>query len=445
MMADLQNGFRLQPGMSVNARGHLCLAGHDLVELAALHGTPLYVLNEDTIRHNCRRYLRALSSYPDARAAYASKAFLCRAMCRLLEEEGMWLDVVSGGELYTAKAAGFPAGRIIFHGINRSLAELTEALEYGVGRIVVDNQAELKRLVEAAKLTGKVAAVQLRVASGVEAHTHEYVQTSLLDSKFGFQLTDLPAVLDDVRRLPLIDLRGLHCHIGSQILATEPFIENLRILLQTVAGLDADRQISELNLGGGLGTYYTADDQPLEVEQLLPELLETARDLCRQLNLPLPSLTLEPGRSIINEAGLTLYRIGGSKLIPGVRHYLFVDGSMADNIRPALYGSKYEAVLANRMQELGSERYSIAGRCCESGDMLAWDQLLPKHQVGDILAIARTGAYNYSMASNYNRLPRPAVLLVSAAGADLIVERECYADLVKLDRIPERMRAQSLS
>lgn len=440
MMADLQHGFRLQPGMSVNAHGHLCLAGHDLTELADRYGTPLYVLNEDTIRQNCRRYLRALSSYPLARAAYASKALLCQAICRLLAEEGMWLDVVSGGELYTAKTAAFPAERIIFHGINRSLAELTEALEYGVGRIVVDNQAELRRVAEAARLTGKVAAIQLRVASGVEAHTHEYVQTSLLDSKFGFRLTDLPAVLDMVKQLPLVSLQGLHCHIGSQILAAEPFIENLRILLQTVSDLARDQQISELNLGGGLGTYYTAEDQPLEVEQLLPQLLNTARETCAELNLPLPSLTLEPGRSIVNEAGLTLYRIGGSKLIPGVRHYLFVDGSMADNIRPALYGSKYEAVLANRMHETGDERYSIAGRCCESGDMLAWDQLLPKHQVGDILAIARTGAYNYSMASNYNRLPRPAIVFVGAAGEDLIVERESYADLVRLDRIPERMR-----
>lgn len=440
-MTSIGSGFRMQAGMSVNNLGHLCFAGESAVDLAAHFGTPLYVINEQTIRENCRRYLKFKKGYPTATIAYASKAFLCQAMCRLLESEGMSLDVVSGGELHTAISSGFPGERIIFHGVNRSLPELAQALRYGVGRIVIDNRAELDRITQAARETGAPANVLLRVTTGVDAHTHQYVQTSLIDSKFGFNLKELSSIVGLVDGRPEIRLRGLHCHIGSQIKTIEPFIENLGIMLQAVAQLPTGRRLlTEINIGGGLGTYYTASDEAPQVEQLLSSLLQETNNVCHELDLPLPHLVLEPGRSIINEAGLTLYRIGGSKQIPGVRNYLFVDGSMADNIRPALYGSRYEAILANRMHDQAEERYSVAGRCCESGDMLAWDELLPKVKPGDLLAIARTGAYNYSMASNYNRLPRPAVVLISANGADLIVERETYHDLTRLDRVPPHLR-----
>lgn len=440
-MTSLLDGFRLQPGMTVEQSGQLCFADVNLVELANQFGTPLYVLNEQTIRENCQSYLGVLSTeYPNALVAYASKAFLCQAMCRLLAQEGMGLDVVSGGELYTAQTAGFPAERIILHGVNRSQAELRQALQYGVGRIVIDNLAELQRVNQAAGELGVVAQILIRVTTGVAAHTHHYVQTSLFDSKFGFHLAELASALAAAGQLPTVRVRGLHCHIGSQIMLAEPFVQNLRILLETVASLLAGRELlDEINVGGGLGTYYMADDEPVGIRQLARQMAEATKEVCQELQLPLPRLILEPGRSIVNEAGLTLYTIGGEKVVPGVRKYLFVDGGMTDNIRPALYNSRYEAVLVNRMHEPTSESVSIAGRCCESGDMLAWDQRLPAAQPGDILAVARTGAYNYSMASNYNRLPRPAVILLSAGKAHVIVERESYADVTRLDRIPSHL------
>lgn len=437
-MTTISDGFRLQPGMSINPQGHLCLHQLDLVQAAQEFGTPLYLLNEETIRGNCRRYVASLAKeYPRARVVYAGKAFLCQAMCLLVRSEGLGLDVVSGGELHTAISVDFPAQDIIFHGVNRSTSELAQALAYGVGRIVVDNWAEAERVIEAASAAKTIAPILLRVSTGVEAHTHQYVQTSLIDSKFGFNLQELPEVVARLRRYSQIEIKGLHCHIGSQIASAEPFVQNLDTLLRTIADLPCDLQ--ELNLGGGLGAYYGQGDEVPEPEQLVGHLAQTARDICRSLGLALPQLILEPGRSIVNEAGLTLYRVGGTKMIPGIRNYLFIDGGMTDNIRPALYGSRYETVLANRMHEAASEQYSIAGRCCESGDMVAWNQMLPAAEPGDILAVARTGAYNYSMASNYNRLPRPAVVLVSNRRADLIVERETYSDLIRLDRVPPHL------
>lgn len=440
-MTSLAAGFRMQPGMSVNSQGVLHFAGISLTELAAQYGTPLYVLNEQTILDNCRRYLAALQAeYPHSQVAYASKAFLCQAMCRLLAQAGMGLDVVSGGELFTAESVGFPGERIIFHGINRSPSELRQALRYGVGRIVVDNFAELERIGQAAAELSLPANLLIRVTTGVAAHTHQYVQTSVLDSKFGFRLEEISAALDQADRWPGVTVRGLHCHIGSQIMSAEPFLENLRILVAAAAGIrHRASQPVEINVGGGLAAYYTPQDQPEPIEALVAKLAAATRAVCRELALPEPRLVLEPGRSIVNEAGLTLYRVGGCKQIPGVRNYLLVDGSMADNIRPALYQSHYETLLAERMQDPVEQVVSIAGRCCESGDMLAWDQSLPAARPGDLLVVARTGAYNYSMASNYNRLPRPAVVLLSGGSAHVIVERESYQDLIRLDRLPPHL------
>ncbi len=436
------HGLKLQPDMTVDADGAIWFAGAKLANLAAEFGTPLYVVNENTIRYNCRRYKQAVAGYPrNFTIAYASKAFLCQAMCRIIAAEGLRLDVVSLGELHTAITSNFPAERIIFHGVNRSCYELESALRQGVGRIVVDNFFELEKL---AQLTSKLhleANLLIRLASGVEADTHEYVQTSLLDSKFGFNLSDLPHVFALAATQPHLRIRGLHSHTGSQIQTLDPFAENLRILLRLFATWrERVPELKELNIGGGLGCYYTADDQPLSIEAYIAGIIATAEETCHELDVDLPHLIVEPGRSIVNEAGLTLYQVGGTKTIPGAHKYVFVNGSMADNIRPALYGSCYEAALANRAHEQATETVAIAGRCCESGDMLVWDAQLPAAAPGDLLVVGRTGAYTQSMASNYNRLPKPPVVLVNQGEAHLIVRGETWEDMTRLDIVPEHLR-----
>lgn len=439
------HGLKLQPGMTIGPDGTLWFAGSSLVDLAAKFGTPLYVVNESTIRQNCCRYQQAAAKYqPGISIAYASKAFLCQAMCRIIAEAGLELDVVSLGELLTALSSHFPAERIIFHGVNRSRHELSIALQHGVGRVVVDNFFELEKLAELAAELNLEANLLIRLASGVQADTHEYVQTSLPDSKFGFNLTDLPQVFSVCASQPLLKVRGFHSHTGSQILSVQPFTENLRVLLQLLATWQEKvPELTELNIGGGLGSYYTASDQELSIEDYMAGIINTAEATSRELGIVQPQLIVEPGRSIVNEAGLTLYRVGGTKTIQGMRKYLFVDGSMADNIRPALYGSSYEAALANRALETATETVAVAGRCCESGDMLVWEAKLPAAAPDDLLVVGRTGAYNYSMASNYNRLPRPAVVLLHEGQAELIVRGESWEDMTNLDVIPERLRYRS--
>lgn len=435
--------FKMQPDMHVDDSGHLHLGGISVSELATKYGTPLYVLSESTIRQNCRRYLAAFEQeYPDAVVAYAGKAFLCRAMAALVAQEGLWLDVVSGGELYTAISAGFPAMKVIFHGVSRTRAEIELALTHRVGRIVVDNNDELERVAACAQEMNVIAPLLLRVTTGVEAETHHYVQTSLVDSKFGFHLDDLPAVVKRCLSDLHLSVIGLHCHIGSQIFCLDSFVQNLRTLFRQIHALEQQygRQIAEVNVGGGLGVYYKQGDNPPEIEEYVKVLANAAKTEAHSLGMQPPRLVIEPGRSIINEAGIMLYRVTGSKSIPGLRKYVYIDGGMPDNIRPALYEAEYEAVLGNRMHSDGQETVSIAGRCCETGDMLAWDTDLPPAQTGDLLVMARTGAYTYSMASNYNRLPRPAVVLVNSGRSEVIIGRETYADLIKLDLLPEHLR-----
>lgn len=441
-MSTRVHGLKLQPGMTISSDGAIQLAGSDLTDLATEFGTPLYVLNEDTIRQNCHRYKQAAAYYPrDFTIAYASKAFLCQAMCRIIAEEGLCLDVVSLGELHTALSSNFPAEKIIFHGVNRSRYELGLALKQGVGRIVVDNFFELEKIAQLTSELKVEASLLIRLASGVEADTHKYVQTSILDSKFGFNLNDLPHVFTQCASQPRLKVRGLHSHTGSQIQALGPFEENLRILLQLYADWqDRAPELSTLNIGGGLGCYYTACDQPLSIEAYMAGIIATAQETCHELGIDLPQLIVEPGRSIVNEAGLTLYRVGGTKTIPGAHKYIFVDGSMTDNIRPALYGSCYEAALANRAHEQATETVAIAGRCCESGDMLVWDAQLPAAAPGDLLVVGRTGAYTQSMASNYNRLPKPPVVLINQGQAHLIVRGETWSDMTRLDTVPEHLR-----
>ncbi|ACX52411.1 diaminopimelate decarboxylase [Ammonifex degensii KC4] len=433
--------MRIAESLRVNAVGHLEIGEVDTVHLAREYGTPLYVLDEEVFRANCRRYLCSLG--PGNRAAYAGKALLTLAICRICQEEGLYLDVVSAGELYTAVKAGFPPERLYFHGNNKSLQEIEMGLELGVGRFVVDNFYELELLEERARALGKKPAILLRLTPGIEAHTHEYIRTGQLDSKFGFPLATGVAE-EAVRRAlssPHLELVGLHCHIGSQILRLEPFQEAARVMVAFAASIRRKTGwvMEELDLGGGLGIRYTAEDDPPAIEDYVQAILRAVEEACQEEGLPLPRIVVEPGRSIVGPAGITLYTVGAIKEIPGVRTYVAVDGGMADNPRPALYQARYEAVLANRMLEPPAVEVAVAGKCCESGDILIPAIKLPRPQPGDILAVFATGAYNYSMSMNYNRLPRPAMVLVRGGEVDLIVARETLEDLISHDRVPERL------
>lgn len=437
--------MKLQGTMQINQAGHLEIGGCDTVMLAKQFGTPLWVMDEQEIRNQCRIFKRAFIDKYQGNVAYASKAFLTLAIAAIIREEGLSLDVVSGGELYTALQAGFPADRIYFHGNNKSRDELIMALESGVGRIVVDNEFELYNLKDLAQQTGvKPVAVMLRIAPGVEAHTHEYCQTGQEDSKFGFDLSSGKAMeaAKAVISSDAMVLKGIHCHIGSQIFEEESFIVAAETMLKFMADIykETGNVLEELNLGGGFGIYYSQGDSPKDVEIYADKIHAAVAAYAADLGIPKPTIIVEPGRAIVGTAGTTLYTLGSSKDIPGIRKYVSVDGGMADNIRPALYGALYEAVLANRASESPTELVSVAGKCCESGDMLIWDIKLPPVQPGDILAMSSTGAYCYTMSSNYNRLPRPAVVLVRDGIAEIIVKRESYQDVVRNDVIPPHLQ-----
>ncbi|WP_019536701.1 diaminopimelate decarboxylase [Paenibacillus ginsengihumi] len=429
---------------TINERNHLEIGGCDTVELAAAYGTPLYVMDEALIRQRCSEYMEAFrASGLKFQVAYASKAFCVMAMCRIVEEEGLALDVVSDGELYTALKAGFPAQRIHFHGNNKTPEEIGMALDAGIGCFVVDNAVELHMLNAIAGEKGVRANILLRITPGVEAHTHEYISTGQTDSKFGFDLEN-GAAFEAVKQaadLPNVELLGVHSHIGSQIFEVDGF----RLAVEKVAAFAAHVRdklslvFRVINLGGGFGIRYTEGDTPLPVAAYVQAIAEAVKEQFGNLRYPLPEIWTEPGRSIVGDAGTTLYTVGTYKDIPGVRKYVAVDGGMTDNPRPALYDARYEAMLANRGGDPAEEVVSVAGKCCESGDMLIWDVKLPAVRSGDILAVSCTGAYNYAMASNYNRLRRPAVVFVKDGKADVVVKRESYDHLLGNDLIPERM------
>jgi diaminopimelate decarboxylase len=433
----------------INRQGHLEIGGCDTVELAKRFGTPLYVMDEEMIRERMRSFVKACREQTDFafRVAYASKAFNTLAMCRVVEEEGLMLDVVSEGELVTALVAGFPAERIYFHGNNKSKGEIKRAISAGIGWFVVDNFVELELLQQVANSLGQVARILLRVSPGIEAHTHSYIQTGQEDSKFGFDLASGQAfeAARLSKKMKGVQFEGLHCHIGSQIFETEAFTLAIGKMARLAEQCEqAGYPISILNVGGGFGIRYSADDKPLAVEEVIHAIAETVKREFR-FAAHQPEIWVEPGRAVVGEAGTTLYTVGTVKKVPGIRKYVAVDGGMTDNLRPALYQAKYEALLANRATETETEVVSIAGKCCESGDMLIWDIALPKVKQGDILAVGCTGAYNYSMASNYNRLPRPAVIFVNKGEADIVVERETLEDVIAHDRIPMRLQKQMVS
>lgn len=435
----------LHGSSKINQKGHLEIGGCDTVDLAKTYGTPLYVMDEFLIRKQMREMVAALKKTElPFQIAYASKAFMTLAMVRIVEEEGLMLDVVSEGELYTALSAGFPSDRIYFHGNNKSPFEIEYALKNRIGCFIVDNFTELELLSAMAKELDLPTKVLLRITPGVEAHTHEYIQTGQEDSKFGFDLMSGQAEKAALLAMEAshIELLGLHMHIGSQIFEMEAFDLAIRKMAEFMDHLEKEHQIitSVLNVGGGFGIRYDKTDQPLTNEKYIHSI---AGFVNKYFSTRVPEIWIEPGRRLVGEAGTTLYTIGAIKEVPGIRKYVSIDGGMADNPRPALYQANYEAMLANRAWDEAEEIVSIAGKACESGDMLIWDIKLPKIKTNDILAVSCTGAYTYSMASNYNRLRRPAVVLVQNGEADVIVERESLSDLTRNDRLPERLRKKS--
>lgn len=435
--------------LKINAAGHLEIGGADTVDLAEKFGTPLYVYDEAHIRNMLRVYADTIRKEycGNGLVLYASKAFSCTAIYAIVKEEGVGVDVVSGGELYTALKAGFPASKIYMHGNNKLLKELELALDSGVGNIVVDSFAEADVLDALAAKRGIKQNVLIRTNPGVEAHTHAFVQTARTDSKFGFSIADGAA--EDVTRHVLaknnLVLRGYHCHIGSQIFEKQSFVLAAEKVMDFIAAMKKKFgfEAAELNIGGGFGVWYTDEDPKLKLADYaayLKAMIAAIKNKAEEHNLNLPYLLIEPGRSIVGEAGITLYTVGAIKGIPGIKKYLAVDGGMFENPRYALYQSKYTVLLANRANEERTEKVTVAGKCCESGDILAVDVPLPEANTGDILAFLTTGAYHYSMASNYNRNFIPAAVLVKDGEAEYIIKPQTYEDIIRNDVLPDRLK-----
>jgi len=436
--------LKLHGTSRVNSQGILEIGGCNAVALIEKHGSPLWVMDEELLRNTCQRLVKAFLEKGNSQVLYASKAFLTTAMCKIVSEEGLGLDVVSGGELYTALKAGFPVEKIFFHGNNKGFEEIELALNHGIGRIVVDNFYELQIINGIARKLNLKQAILLRVTPGIEAHTHEYIKTGQIDSKFGFTLANGQS-LEGVKaalELPYLDLKGIHCHIGSQIFEMDSYGHAAHVMIEFMKDIKKETGyvVEELNLGGGLGIYYFEGDEPSSIENYSDTVMSAIRDKCRDFCLPIPKIFIEPGRSIAGPAGTTLYKVGSIKDIPGIRKYVAVDGGMNENLRPALYESKYNVYVANKMNGPRTDKVTIAGKCCESGDILAWNVNVPELKPGDILAMPATGAYGYSMSGNYNRIPRQAVVLVYKGTSEEIVKRETYEDLIRNDIIPERLK-----
>ena len=425
--------------LSVNEKNHLVIGNNDAVELAKEFGTPLYVLDEDLFRKNCRIYKNSIDKYYDDNGLvlYANKALCTLHTCKVVNEEGLGVDVVSGGELYTAIKAGFPVEKIYFHGNNKTTAELEMAVENRVGHIIVDNEYELDRLNEIAKKHNIVQNIMFRIKPGVDAHTHSFIQTGQIDSKFGVALENGEAfeIYKKANEMSNVNPDGLHCHIGSQIFEVEPFCKAAEIMMNFAGDLKdkLGLEIKKLNLGGGFGIKYTKDDDPLPYDEYIKYVSEVVKNTAQKRGLDIPFILMEPGRSVVAPAGVTLYTVGSVKDIKGIRKYVSVDGGMADNPRYIMYESEYTAVVANRANAPENDKVTVAGKCCESGDILLKDTMLAEAEPGDILAVMATGAYNYSMASNYNRIPKPAMVAVKNGEAKLIVKRETYEDVIKND------------
>ena len=425
----------------VNHNDFLEIGGCDIKTLVEQFGSPLYILDEETLRTACRQYRDTFKQYyqGESQVLYASKAWNCLAVCAIIASEGLGIDVVSGGELYTALEAGISADKIYLHGNNKSRDELILAMESGC-TIVVDNWYELHTLVDLA-ITDTTTRIMLRLTPGIECHTHEYIRTGHLDSKFGFDPNDLNEVFAFVSQQPSLNCVGVHAHIGSQIFERQPHRDLGALMVQWLR--DAKKyhlELTELNVGGGLGIKYIESDDPPSIEEWSKAICEVVQEACAQENLPLPKLLCEPGRSLIATACVTAYTVGSTKAIPDIRTYVTIDGGMSDNPRPITYQSVYRAIVANKMSSPMSQTVTLAGKHCESGDVLIKNAQLPETEPGDIIVVMATGAYNYSMASNYNRLPRPAAVLVANGEANVILQRETYQDIIRQDCLPERLK-----
>jgi len=425
-------------GSSIDSDGHLVVGGCDTVSLAARYGTPLYILDENHILSMCREFKKEFARhYKDIKVAYASKACLNQSVARIIASEDLELDVVSGGELAIALAANFPADKIYFHGNNKTEEELEYALANKIGHIVADNASELEMINRAVKRSGHHPDVFLRVNPEVQVHTHHHITTGQPGSKFGIYMDQAPDAIRLAKKLG-INLVGLHCHLGSQIQEIRPYTDSLEVMLKfSKETLDEEGfNLKEISIGGGFGVNYTLKDKALPIASYASAIAGSLISLCEQLGLPVPGLIIEPGRAIVGNAGVTLYSVGMQKQAKGYEKYVSIDGGMADNIRPALYDAVYEVVAAGKMLDNCTEKVTIAGRYCESGDILAQDVMLPPVNSGDVLAVPVTGAYCLPMGSNYNGALKPAVVMTSNGESRLVRRREKYVDLIALD-VPE--------
>ena len=425
---------------TVDESGNLQIGGCNLVELAEKYGTPLYVIDEETLRGICKDYKRA---FPNVNMMYASKALCTSAIAKILSSEDFGFDTVSAGEIYTCKNAGVDMKKILFNGNNKSYDEIKLALDFDIGSFSVDNFFELSLLNEIAKSENKYVDILLRITPGIECHTHEYIQTGHLDSKFGFDLTQIDEAVELIENeYKNLRLRGLHAHIGSQIFETQVFKDEIEILVREISRLNKkfNIKLDEINLGGGIGVKYTQKDNPPSVFDIAKVIFESLEENIQKYNIERPTIFIEPGRSIISTSGVTLYTVGSSKQVPNGKKYVALDGGMADNPRPSLYEAEYTAQVANAKENKKIEKVTLAGKYCESGDILIKDILLPELEEGDIICVYNTGAYNYSMASNYNRREKPAMVLVNKSQSDIIVKRETLDDIISKDVIPERLK-----
>lgn len=425
--------------LSVGDNGNLAIGGVDVAEIAKEYGTPAYIMDENQIRSNCRVYNKAMEEYYGGNGIvlYASKALACKYIYRVMKEENMGIDVVSGGELYTALKSDFPPEKIYFHGNNKTDDELKMALESGVGRIVVDNVFELETLNKMAGEMGVAADIMFRIKPGIDAHTHSFIRTGQIDSKFGVALEtgEAEEIIKTASEMPSVNVVGVHCHIGSQIFDLAPFELAAEKMMNFIGDMRDKYNISlrELNLGGGYGIKYTEQDTPIDYDKYIQAVSKVVRGISEKREIPLPYIVMEPGRSITAETGLTVYKVGAVKEIPDIRTYVSVDGGMGDNPRYILYESEYEAVRVHEPLAEKTLTATIAGKCCESGDILIKDAKLPEVKAGDLIAVLATGAYNYSMASNYNRIPRLPIVMVKDGETRLAVKRESYDDLIMND------------
>lgn len=429
--------MRLFEGMTVE-NGELNISGVGVSELKAQYGTPLYVYDENMLVNQCRTFINNFkSSKFNTEVLYASKAFSCLEVLRIVSREGLGVDVVSLGEIHTAYKAGYDMKRAYFHGNNKTREELQYALEVGVGTIVIDNDYEYEMINEIVRESGNTVDVLLRINTGIDAHTHEYIKTAKDDSKFGYSVYDetIYDLIADINNQSNLNFVGFHSHIGSQIFEKTSFFEAVKVVMEFTRRVQErlGLTISVLNLGGGFGVYYTEEDRPFELAEFLREYIEVVERESDNFGLDLTKVVIEPGRSLTCNAGSTLYSVGGVKKTFAGREYVFVDGGMADNPRYALYKAKYEAMIANKMNEEADTTYTVAGKCCESGDMLVMDAKLPKAEQGDLLLVSSTGAYNYSMSSNYNRLPKLPVVFVKDGTSRLVVKGETLEDLIRQD------------